>query len=72
MEAIVEIDITAADTVHSLCDELDRRSIALALARVKQDLVQDLQRSGLRDRIGPERLFPTLPTAVAAFKEASR
>lgn len=68
MEAIVEIDITAADTLNGLCDELDLRGVAVALARVKQDLQQDLQRSGLRDRIGPERIFPTLPTAVAAFR----
>ncbi len=72
MEAIIEIDITAADTVHALCDELDRRGVVLALTRVKQDLLQDLQHSGLRDRVGPDRIFPTLPTAVEAFREAQR
>ncbi|HWM02608.1 MAG TPA: sulfate permease [Actinophytocola sp.] len=68
-EAIVEIDITAADAVHTLCDELDTRGLVLALARVKQDLLHDLRHSGLADRIGANRIFPTLPTAVAAFKE---
>ena len=68
-EAIVEIDITAADAVHTLCDELDTRGVVLALARVKQDLLHDLRHSGLADRIGADRIFPTLPTAVAAFKE---
>jgi MFS superfamily sulfate permease-like transporter len=68
-EAIVEIDITAADTVHTLCDELDTRGVVLALARVKQDLLHDLRHSGLADRVGANRIFPTLPTAVAAFKE---
>ena len=68
-EAIVEIDITAADAVHTLCDELDTRGVVLALARVKQDLLHDLRHSGLADRIGANRIFPTLPTAVAAFKE---
>jgi len=57
------------DDVHGLCDELDRRRVMVALARVKQDLQQDLRRSGLRDRIGQERIFPTLPTAVAAFHQ---
>ena len=71
-EAIVEIDITAADAVHTLCDELDTRGVVLALARVKQDLLHDLRRSGLANRIGADRIFPTLPTAVAAFKEEQR
>ena len=71
-EAIVEIDITAADAVHTLCDVLDTRHVVLALARVKQDLLHDLRHSGLADRIGADRIFPTLPTAVAAFKEAQR
>jgi MFS superfamily sulfate permease-like transporter len=70
-EAVTEIDITAADTLHQLADELDRRGVVLALARTKQDLRTDLRRSGLLDRIGRERVFPTLPTAVAAYR-ASR
>lgn len=39
-----------------------------ALARVKQDLLGHLDSSGLRARIGDDRIFPTLPTAVAAFR----
>ncbi len=71
-EAIVEIDITAADAVRSLCDELDARGVVLALARVKQDLLHDLHHSGLVERIGAEKIFPTLPTAVAAFENRGR
>jgi high affinity sulfate transporter 1 len=67
-EAIIELDVTAADALHTLCDELDRRGVVPALARVKQDLMQDLDASGLRERIGDDRIFPTLPTAVAAFR----
>ena len=69
-EAIIELDVTAADALHSLCDELDRRAVVPALARVKQDLLGYLDGSGLRRRIGDDRIFPTLPTAVAAFREA--
>ena len=71
-EAIVEIDITAADAVHTLCDVLDTRGVVLALARVKQDLLHDLRHSGLADRISADRIFPTLPTAVAAFEKEQR
>ncbi|GAA5148416.1 SulP family inorganic anion transporter [Pseudonocardia eucalypti] len=67
-EAVVELDITAADALRNLNDELRGRGIVLALARVKQDLRTDLGRTGLLETIGPDRIFPTLPTAVAAFQ----
>ena len=67
-EAIVEIDLTAADALGELHDELERRGIVLAFARVKQDLRDQLERIGLITHIGPERLFPTLPVALEAFE----
>ena len=70
-EANVEIDSTAAETLEALHAELDRRGIVLALARVKQDLRDDLRRAGLLELIGEERIFATLPTAVAAFRAGS-
>ncbi|GHJ46925.1 sodium-independent anion transporter [Catellatospora sp. TT07R-123] len=70
-EAIVEVDITALEALDALRQELDRRGIVLALARVKQDLLDDLVAFGLADTIGRDRLFPTLPTAVAAFHTAT-
>lgn len=69
VESVVEIDVTAADALHTLCDELDREHVVVALARAKQDLLAVLRRAGLVERIGAERIFPTLPTAVAAFRE---
>jgi MFS superfamily sulfate permease-like transporter len=67
-EAIVEIDSTAADVLLELQNTLRQRGIRLALARVKQDLYQQLRRAGLVAAIGEESFFPTLPTAVAAFR----
>lgn len=66
-EAIVEIDLTSADALDDLRDELRRRGVIFAMARVKQDLRADLLRAGLVDRVGAELIFPTLPTAVAAY-----
>jgi MFS superfamily sulfate permease-like transporter len=68
MEANVEIDFTAAGMLVELHGELRRRGIELALARVKQDLLRYLKRCGLADAVGPDRIFPTLPTALAAFE----
>ena len=38
-----------------------------ALARVKQDLRDDLDPAGFTERLGAQYVFPTLPTAVRAY-----
>ncbi len=68
-EANVEIDVTAAQALDSLITELRRRGIVFATARVKQDLRDVLARAGLVEVIGAERMYMTLPTAVAAYRE---
>ena len=67
VEANVEIDITAADGLRALHDDLAERDARLALARVKHDLLEPLRRAGLVDLIGADMLFPTLPVAEAAY-----
>ena len=66
-EANVTVDLTAADTLESLRQELDRRGVVFAMARVKQDLRDDLGRAGFIARVGEDRIFMTLPTAVQAY-----
>ncbi|MEO6020816.1 MAG: sulfate permease [Knoellia sp.] len=68
-EANVTIDITGLDALTDLDDELRRRGIVLALARVKHELRQDLERGGFIARIGDEHVFMTLPTAVSAYAD---
>ncbi len=70
-EAIIDIDITAADVLESLRQELADRGVVFALARLKQDLRTVLLPTGLIDRIGEEHVFPTLPTAVEAYRRWS-
>uniref|UniRef100_A0AAU2JQ99 Sulfate permease n=1 Tax=Streptomyces sp. NBC_00049 TaxID=2903617 RepID=A0AAU2JQ99_9ACTN len=67
-EANVEVDITALDSVEALREELAGRDIVFALARVKQDLRDDLDAYGLTGSVGEDRIFPTLPSAVAAYR----
>jgi high affinity sulfate transporter 1 len=71
-EANVEVDITALEAVESVRAELERRGIVFALARVKRDLLDDLDAFGLTASVGPDRIFPTLPTAVAAYEDWRR
>ena len=67
VEANVEVDITAADGLRDLHDDLAARGVRLALARVKTDLRIPLERAGLADLIGEDMLFPTLPVAEEAY-----
>jgi MFS superfamily sulfate permease-like transporter len=69
VEANVEVDFTALEAMEAVRSEITRRGAVFALARVKQDLLARLRSFGLADKIGPERLYPTLPTAVAAYQQ---
>ena len=68
-EANVEVDFTALEAVEAVRAELSRRGTIFALARVKQDLLDDLEAFGLAGKIGAQHIFPTLPTAVAAYRQ---
>jgi len=67
-ETNIDPDITAVDAMEQLRGELAERGITFVMARVKQDLRDDLLAAGLIDRVGEDRIFPTLPTAVEAFR----
>jgi SulP family sulfate permease len=56
------------DVLETLRRELTEAGTVVALARVKQDLRDQLGPTGLLERIGEDRIFPTLPTAVEAFQ----
>jgi sulfate permease, SulP family len=66
-EANVQVDLTSVDALDELRAELEKRGIVLALARVKSELYEELARAGLVGLVGEDRIFATLPTAVAAF-----
>lgn len=67
-EANVHVDLTALDALEDLRRELAERGVVVALARVKQELLADLRSTGLVGRIGDDHVYPTLPTAVAAYE----
>jgi SulP family sulfate permease len=66
-EANVSVDLTAVDTLESLRQEVEKRGVVFAMARVKQDLRVDLERAGFVDKVGKDRIFMTLPTAVDGY-----
>jgi SulP family sulfate permease len=68
-EAIVDIDVTAAEVLSKLQDELERKGIVMAIARASQPLQEILKRAGLTEKIGSAHFFPTVRTGVRAFLE---
>ena len=69
VEANVEVDFTALEAVAAVREELARNGTVFAMARVKQELLGRLKAFGLADQIGDDLLFPTLPTAVEAYRQ---
>lgn len=67
-ESNSEMDLTAIDALASLRQELMDRGIYFGMARVKSETLNELDKGGLLDDIGPENIYPTLPTAVAAYR----
>ena len=66
-EANVELDLTAADALEELRQTLADRGVTFAMARVKFEVRQVLQGIGFIDRVGSDKVFMTLPTAVDGY-----
>ncbi|MGB8020837.1 MAG: sulfate permease [Candidatus Nanopelagicales bacterium] len=71
-EANVDADSTAVQALESLVRELHGKGIDVALARVHVELAELLDRAGILDVVGRDQVYPTLPTAVAAYEEDRR
>jgi SulP family sulfate permease len=64
-----DIDFTGTRALHEALDGLERRHINFAVARAGARVRESLARSGLLERIGDDRLFPSVGAAVAALDE---
>jgi high affinity sulfate transporter 1 len=69
LEGIGSIDTTAVDHLSALLDELDELGIDVAIARANERVIGVLDRAGLLERIGPDRVFPTINAAVRDFDD---
>lgn len=68
MEGNTEVDITGLDGLAELHEWCVRHGIVLALVRVKHEIIELLDKHGVGVAIGHDRIYPTLPTAVAAYE----
>ncbi len=66
-EANVQVDLTAVDSLDALRRTLNGRGIVFAMARVKQDLRDQLEAAGFLESVGEDHVYATLPTAMDAY-----
>jgi MFS superfamily sulfate permease-like transporter len=70
-EPITSVDVTAADMLAELDDELRRASIQLVFAEMKDPVKDKLKRFGLFTRFDDDHFFPTLGQSVSAYLDSS-
>src|SRR5918997_1703215 len=63
-EGMVDMDVTGAETLAALLDDLDDRGVRLVLARVRTSLRTTLRRLGVEDRLGADNVHLRVRGAV--------
>lgn len=66
-EVISDLDSTAADALHELCDDLRAADVTVSLARVRGQVRDTLERTGLVDRIGADNIHLDVDEGVEAY-----
>ncbi len=69
---MTDLDFTGARALGRVLDRLELDGVGFALARAGEHVRTALQRSGLLDRIGPDRLFPSVDAAVRGARTPGR
>lgn len=70
-EPMTDIDTTAAEVLGELLDDLQAHGIELAFAELKGPVKDRLRDYGLSGRVGDDRFFPTLGTAIDGYLAAT-
>jgi high affinity sulfate transporter 1 len=70
-EPMTDVDTTAAEALERLLAELEHQGVELAFAEVKGPVKDRLRSYALYDRIGDDRFYPTLGTAIDGYLAAT-
>jgi MFS superfamily sulfate permease-like transporter len=68
-EPITDVDTTASDVLEELDEALNGQGISLVFAELKDPVRRKIERYGLTRTINPEHFFPTIESAIAAFRQ---
>jgi high affinity sulfate transporter 1 len=66
-EPVTDVDITAADTLSELDDDLQRAGIEICFAEMKDPVKDRLRQYGLFTKFGADLFFPTIGQAVDRY-----
>jgi high affinity sulfate transporter 1 len=69
-EPVTSVDVTAADMLSELDDELAAAGIELCFAEMKDPVKDKLRRFGLLTRLGERTFFATIDEAVTAYRSS--
>ena len=61
------LDTTGAASLEQVRNELEEKGIVMAVAAARGPVRAMLDRTGLAERIGSDRMFPTVESAVEAL-----
>jgi high affinity sulfate transporter 1 len=70
-EPITDVDVTASDMLRDLDATLGACGTTLVFAEMKDPVRRKLERYALIPAISPSRFFPTLGTAIEAFRSST-
>jgi high affinity sulfate transporter 1 len=68
-EPMTDVDTTASDVLEELDETLNAAGISLVFAELKDPVRAKIERYGLTRTIDPHHFFPTMESAVAAFRQ---
>jgi high affinity sulfate transporter 1 len=68
-EPMTDVDTTASDVLEELDEALNAQGISLVFAELKDPVRRKIERYGLTRTISPQHFFPTIGSAVAAFRQ---
>ena len=68
-EPVTDVDTTASDILEDLDEALNAQGISLVFAELKGPVQDKIERYGLTRTIDPRHFFPTLASAVAAYRQ---
>jgi len=66
---MTDVDTTASDVLEELDEALNADGISLVFAELKDPVRSKIERYGLTRTINPAHFFPTVESAVAAFRQ---
>jgi high affinity sulfate transporter 1 len=68
-EPMTDVDTTASDVLEELDEALNDQGVSLVFAELKDPVRRKIERYGLTRTINPQHFFPTIESAVAAFRQ---